>query len=344
MNISEDIIKEMSKFGLTRYESQAYLVLLIKGVCSSKEVIESVGIPQPRIYDTMMGLERKGFIEIKEGRPRKFRAIDPETVFKKIQEDQELIVKQLQNLYKKEYVYYESPVWTVYGSQNMINKIRQMIRETKYELLLAVPEELIGKIKGDLKKAEERNVFISTVLYNHAKTYPDLRNVWIFDREVPAMIIVLKDRDQGFACPYKFLKGEGRVIDERYGILIENKELLHILSDFFLNTIWKTSRRILEELDVRSKSFVHIAIAIHEYKKLEKEGYNVRAKVMGKRTGDNMPIEIEGNIKGVEESSIIHRIVIETKDKQITVGGWDSTKEDIEMEIITLYPTKDDRL
>ena len=226
----------------------------------------------------------------------------------------------------------------------MINKIRQMIRETEYELLLAVPEELIGKIKGDLKKAEERNVFISTVLYNHAKTYPDLRNVWIFDREVPAMIIVLKDRDQGFACPYKFLKGEGRVIDERYGILIENKELLHILSDFFLNTIWKTSRRILEELDVRSKSFVHIAIAIHEYKKLEKEGYNVRAKVMGKRTGDNMPIEIEGNIKGVEESSIIHRIVIETKDKQITVGGWDSTKEDIEMEIITLYPTKDDKL
>jgi len=57
-----------------------------------------------------------------------------------------------------------------------------------------------------------------------------------------------------------------------------------------------------------------------------------------------MPIEIEGNIKGVEESSIIHRIVIETKDKQITVGGWDSTKEDIEMEIITLYPTKDDKL
>jgi len=37
MNISEEIIKEMSKFGLTRYESQAYLVLLIKGVCSSKE-------------------------------------------------------------------------------------------------------------------------------------------------------------------------------------------------------------------------------------------------------------------------------------------------------------------
>jgi sugar-specific transcriptional regulator TrmB len=59
MERAERYLKE--SFGLTSYEARAYLALL-RSALKPKDVSSAAGIPMPRVYDTLRGLEEKGFV------------------------------------------------------------------------------------------------------------------------------------------------------------------------------------------------------------------------------------------------------------------------------------------
>lgn len=76
-----EVMHFLDDLRLTKYEKLAYLNLVINGAQHYKSLVRSSGIPYGKIYAIMNALELKGFVTISSGRPKLFRAVDPQTVF-----------------------------------------------------------------------------------------------------------------------------------------------------------------------------------------------------------------------------------------------------------------------
>ena len=73
-------------FGLTEYEVKAYTTLIKLGFATAEQISEAGNIPLPRVYDTLIELQKKGFAFISKTRPKKFKPIDPEKALKTLLE------------------------------------------------------------------------------------------------------------------------------------------------------------------------------------------------------------------------------------------------------------------
>ena len=93
MLIQKDFLTQLKWFGLNSYESRLWTALLAKGTATAGELSDIANVPRSRTYDVLEGLERKGFIIMKLGKPIKYIALPPESVLdkvkKKISEDAE---------------------------------------------------------------------------------------------------------------------------------------------------------------------------------------------------------------------------------------------------------------
>lgn len=91
----EEIIKTLQKFGLTEYESKAYVTLSLLGQAKASEISKQACIPQSKIYVTLQSLMEKQLVEICEERPKLFRAVTPQFVIKSLLEAKESEFKDL---------------------------------------------------------------------------------------------------------------------------------------------------------------------------------------------------------------------------------------------------------
>jgi sugar-specific transcriptional regulator TrmB len=64
----------LEALGLTKYETNAYLSLLVLGVSDARDLSRASGVPTSKIYETMVRLEALGLVEVQASRPRKFMA------------------------------------------------------------------------------------------------------------------------------------------------------------------------------------------------------------------------------------------------------------------------------
>lgn len=71
------------KLGLNEYESKAYLSLLESGSVSASRLSNVASIPRARIYDVLVSLEKKGFVEKKPVKPVTYSAVLPSHAVKK---------------------------------------------------------------------------------------------------------------------------------------------------------------------------------------------------------------------------------------------------------------------
>ena len=66
------------RFNLGEYEIDAYLAVLEHGELTASDIADRTDIPQPRVYDTVRSLSDRGLVELRESRPMKIVAVDPE--------------------------------------------------------------------------------------------------------------------------------------------------------------------------------------------------------------------------------------------------------------------------
>ena len=71
----------LEEFGLSKYESQAYVALISKGTISASELAYYSEIPRTKIYPTLLKLENKKLAIISKSKPIMCTAISPEDAF-----------------------------------------------------------------------------------------------------------------------------------------------------------------------------------------------------------------------------------------------------------------------
>ncbi len=175
MTVSETTRSALKDFGLTEYEIKAYIALVEAGPLPASQLSTSAGIPYSKIYEILGNLERKGWVEIEQGRPSKYFAKPPSTALEfsririenKLKSSQADAISELQPVYEKKEVQERPDIWIVRGQNNILDRIKETLGRTRRELLVAmpiVPESVISVATPLLSLLSSRGIKVSIMV------------------------------------------------------------------------------------------------------------------------------------------------------------------------------------
>lgn len=180
--ISQDAKRILRELGLTDYETRAYVALLESGVLTASQVSENAGVPYSKVYETLTSLERKGWIETERGRPGRYYPKAPSEALAtaKLQLEEKLrawektISGELQPLFEKREIREKPDIWILRGEISTIAKLREMLDETKSELMVAapaLPKTLVNLVISTLRQLQNNNVKILFMISKQASEW-----------------------------------------------------------------------------------------------------------------------------------------------------------------------------
>lgn len=150
MDEIENLLRE---FGLTEYEIRAYINLLKLREATAEQISEIGNIPLPRVYDTLVELQKKGFVLISKGRPKRFKFVSPQKALNELIESREKqfdkSIKNLKELAK--------------NTTNLISKIQPTEKKEegkKYEVWSIEKRKNIVKILDEQKELAKKEILI----------------------------------------------------------------------------------------------------------------------------------------------------------------------------------------
>lgn len=147
LSVSEEARKVLREAGLTEYETRAYLSLLKTGALTAGEVSEQANVPYSKVYETLNGLERKGWIEAEHGRPSRYYAKSPSEALEAarlrledmVSEWKRIVLGELQPLYERRELREKPDIWILRGEFSVLAKLQEMLGQAKKELMVAAP-------------------------------------------------------------------------------------------------------------------------------------------------------------------------------------------------------------
>lgn len=185
MLVQKEFLTRLREFGLNTYESRLWIALLSRGTSTAGELSDIANVPRSRSYDVLEALQRKGFINVKQGKPIRYVAVPPEEVLerrknivkemteKRIGLINELtshkLLSELMSLYQKgSNIGKEQLIATIRGSQNIQHHLESMLKSvTKSISIYATSKSLIPYLNllvTQLQKAKSRSIDIKIAL------------------------------------------------------------------------------------------------------------------------------------------------------------------------------------
>lgn len=254
MSVNQNTINALKTMGLTDYETRAYVALtsLISGTAT--EVSESSGVPRSRTYEILKSLQKKGFIEVIQGKPLKFNTVPPQDVFEKsrerIIEEMEQAEAELNTIYENQIPKVPAPVWFIYGTDKIIKKEIEIIGRAKDNLYviggLMFKNEL-EQLDNSINKAIRRGVNIRIMAAPHCITDNEKINIsqkiGEFDCgtkifPVPYIKIIIRDKKEMLLVFCKFSENSA-ISKTAIGIWNQYPEIVETIAGFY-NLVWTT--------------------------------------------------------------------------------------------------------
>lgn len=183
MIVKDEFLGRLRKiFDLNQYEVKIWTAALSRGISTAGELSNISDVPRSRTYDILEGLEKKGFILMKLGKPIKFIALKPEEVVERVKKN--LVVeaqekaKRLEELKGDDVLGELSTLFingvkfiepsdlsgSIKGRQNMYNHLDMIIKNAeKSAVIVTTAEGLSRKVESlmpSLEKARKRGVLV----------------------------------------------------------------------------------------------------------------------------------------------------------------------------------------
>ena len=222
-NISNKAKFNLREIGLTEYETKTYLYLLQAGSTTASKVSKNAEVPYSKIYEVLNSLEKKGWIESQEVRPRLYYPKSPSEAIEttklrienKMRNLHKSILEDLQPLYEKRDIREKPDVWILRGEFDALAKLKELIANTKNNLMIAVPN------------------FAGTFL-NSVMPYLD------FFPKTGIDFFILVSKDQVFKLKDLPKSGKIKVRDRMFGggIIADSREAILILGPQDFQICW----------------------------------------------------------------------------------------------------------
>lgn len=151
------VLEKLGMFGLTRQEANIYFCLCQKGELTGYEVSKLTGISRSNVYGGLSALTDKGAAYLAEGSASKYVAVPIrefcENKIRSLNREKDELIQYIPSMKKQEIGYL-----TITGSQNIWNKIINMINEAEMRIYFSASCPVIQKLEQEFLKALDRDI------------------------------------------------------------------------------------------------------------------------------------------------------------------------------------------
>ena len=169
-----DLVANLEEFGLSKYESMAYITLVSKGTLGASEIAYYSNLPRTKIYTTLKKLERKKLSTISSQKPMIATATPPDEAFGELITMQQgrlasmhNILNSLRKLRDEGKKPYEEKKYLVLEPNAVVQKIEELISSTKSNIdfiLDSWGQNVVFQSNASLSEAVKRGVKINILL------------------------------------------------------------------------------------------------------------------------------------------------------------------------------------
>ena len=142
----EEAAKALGALGLTPKESRAYLGLLQNGVCTAQQVSGLLSVQYPAVYRILQSLQAKGWIEVSQERPNRYRARAPRIVAEEArqgrQDDLAAAAELVSGLHEPSTPRNretDGDLWIYKGPESIGRKLREIVLSSSSQILCVSP-------------------------------------------------------------------------------------------------------------------------------------------------------------------------------------------------------------
>jgi len=327
------------RFNLGEYEIDAYLAVLEHGELTASEIATETDIPQPRVYDTVRSLSDRGLVELRESRPMKIVAVDPEDAFGNVQQSLDDLVSELEARYTAPARDTEA-VSLVKSRSTILRYFEEIIEDAEYELVLSLTPDLLRRFRDDLAAALDDGVSIDLLVTPASRApdpsefdYQEVATVARARRGITSPVLAVADGNYSIYATQDALRDDR----DRYGVIFNRSALGFLVSGFFGTVLWSTAETLVTDGKRRPfpRRYASIRRAVKDVRELEGPFY---ASITGRdiETGD--PVIVEGEVETTtfEETEEVASLRLKTDDGVLEVGGLVAALEDVEAQEIIL--------
>ena len=316
----------------------------MKGEAEAKEIVQSLNIHFPQFYSITSNLERKGFIETRGGRPKRYRAVDPKEVMRReinrMKEDAEVVLKFVEELRNKPKVTGRPSIWITTGIQNILYNVNKIIEEARFDTTIIMHNKFVPDVTRSLVRKREEGIQTYLIVYPRPPE-PDLmgrikeiKRVRFFET-CPFAILAVADCERALLAHGL---PEALPLEERYGVVFIEPLMPTFLCESFFWQTWEHAKPLFPEegLERFPKTFRSQRMALVEIRELLKRG-EVTVRVKGRYVKTGRAFEGTGTVVGVTETEKLKNFALRLPSgNTVTIGGPYSTLEEVEAELITI--------
>ncbi|MFB6122229.1 MAG: HTH-type sugar sensing transcriptional regulator TrmB [Haloferacaceae archaeon] len=321
------------RFDLGEYEIDAYLAVLQHGELSASEIADRTDVPQPRVYDTVRSLSDRGLVELRESRPMKIVAIDPEEAFEDVQSSLATLVDELERRYTTPAREAEAAA-LVKSRATILRYLEDVVEAADYELALSLTPDLLRRFRAPLADAVDAGVSVE-LLVTPARRAPDPDEFDYLDvattvrarRGITTPVLAVADGQYSLYATQDALREDV----ERYGVIFNRSALGFLVSGFFGTVLWTTAEPLVSATPEPSfpRRYASIRRAVKDLHELDGDFY---ASVVGRDVETGADVVVEGRIGDVnyDASEQVATMTVDTDDGPVDVGGRVAALEDVE--------------
>jgi sugar-specific transcriptional regulator TrmB len=221
-----NLIECLMKTGLTRHESELYVTLCREGELTGYEAAKITGIPRANAYQALAAMVDKGAAYIIEGAVPHYTAVPVDEYCRNIivnmQEITNKIIKECPKVRKA-----SEPYITITGFKHIIDKIRNIIINTKERVYVSISEKELPFMKKELEEAIKRGLKVVAIISGKA----DLKGAIVHRIEKPSGQVRL------IADSSYVLTGSITGSDNDTCLYSRNRPLVELIKDSLKNEI-----------------------------------------------------------------------------------------------------------
>ncbi|GAB3418088.1 transcriptional regulator TrmB [Haloparvum alkalitolerans] len=328
------------RFNLGEYEIDAYLAVLEHGELTASEIADRTDIPQPRVYDTVRSLSDRGLVELRESRPMKIVAVDPDDAFGEIQTSFDQLVDELEARYTAPARETEA-VSLVKSRSTILRYLEEVIESAEYELAVSLTPDLLRRFEDLLAAKVDDGVSVE-LLVTPAKRAPNpaeydylsVATIARARRGITTPVLAVGDGSYSVYATQDAIRDD----QERYGVIFNRSALGFLVSGFFGTVLWTTAETLAADGKDRPfpRRYASIRRAVKDVRELDGDFY---ATVEGRDIESGDPVTVQGSVVDVafEDSEEVASLVVETEaGERVEIGGRVAALEDVEGQEIVI--------
>jgi len=328
------------RFNLGEYEIDAYLAVLEHGELTASDIADRTDIPQPRVYDTVRSLADRGLVELRESRPMKIVAVDPDDAFGDLRTSFAEMVDELEARYTAPTRETEA-VSLVKSRSTILRYLEEVITGAEYELAVSLTPGLLRRFREELTAKVQQGVSVELLVTPASKApdpeafdYREVATIARARRGITTPILAVGDGEYSVYATQDALRDDR----ERYGVIFNRSALGFLVSGFFGTVLWTTAETLATNGADRPfpRRYASIRRAVKDLREFDGDEFYATVEGRDIETGDS--VTVRGRVIDVafEDTEEVASLIVETETGRVEIGGRVAALEDVEGQEIVI--------